>query len=612
MKVETKDYWNPEIQVREARTVLTASKMLRVLVFLAAFLLTGCVTAVDDGLPYRDLPTVEVGVPVSLIASPSHPTSYLSSEMAAGTTVTVLGADPSQQWLFVADGNQVGWMPTIYSRNGVGRLEPAVTIDPPPADCTKYLDGTFNPEERWSSFTDGSVIVLGSILRPHAGDDFDDAELSVSIDGEGVVTTADYVHVLLTRSEAIVLFGVAIDGLERGSQISFSLENAGIEEVVPQAAFFANSCPDEVPSSDEEYTDMLPIGTYKRSVSVAISNPATDVPTPEATTGSTPQPSPVPPTPIVRESGPLKSSSSLRTDIELVLERWDDIHHEVDRTLDPTDLPLVLTGDALAQQRKTLQWLRDNDCYWIFEDLAPAEVRAIDQVSTDEVVVDARKHWDGDFYCDGEYDARSSFDDPFFVRYTVIRSDGDWRVSSKEVIDEDEVVNTDNLFSSTPSTPSPSSADQRLKDDLLLKSNRSSVTLEHRQQAGEYADALIAHLDEFRMPGIGVTEQSMRNALQRSDAGDRLNCLVQEVWDEWSKRARQGGFNAYTADPGSMGFSPFRQLTIRLIQDRQGSLSDAQQHALHNYFTRNESSTAWRNDPDGIIGAVNRESFRWP
>ncbi|MCB1797201.1 MAG: hypothetical protein KDJ70_22820, partial [Candidatus Competibacteraceae bacterium] len=180
--------------------------------------------------------------------------------------------------------------------------------------------------------------------------------------------------------------------LDRGSQISFSLENAGTEDVIPQTAFFANSCPEELPLSGKGYTDTLPIGTYRRSASTAMPVLPTDTPSPE-TTGSTPQPSPVPPTPtptptpIVRESGPPKSSSSLRAEIELVLQRWDEIHHEVDRTLDPTDLPLVLTGDALAQQRKTLQSLRDNDCYWIFEDLAPAEVRAIDQISSDEVVV---------------------------------------------------------------------------------------------------------------------------------------------------------------------------------------------------------------------------------
>jgi len=87
---------------------------------------------------------------------------------------------------------------------------------------------------------------------------------------------------------------------------------------------------------------------------------------------------------------------------------------------------------------------------------------------------------------------------------------------------------------------------------------------------------------------------------------------VQEVWADWQSNARSRTFDASTADPGRQGFSPFRQLIIRLIQGRQGQLSDSQQHALHNYFTRSEDASVWRRDPDAVIGAINRESFRWP
>jgi hypothetical protein len=58
--------------------------------------------------------------------------------------------------------------------------------------------------------------------------------------------------------------------------------------------------------------------------------------------------------------------------------------------------------------------------------------------------------------------------------------------------------------------------------------------------------------------------------------------------------------------------SPFRRLVIRMIQGRQGPLVDNQQHGLWNYFSRNEESHVWSSNMDGVIGAVNRESFLWP
>ena len=74
------------------------------------------------------------------------------------------------------------------------------------------------------------------------------------------------------------------------------------------------------------------------------------------------------------------------------------------------------------------------------------------------------------------------------------------------------------------------------------------------------------------------------------------------------------GFDLNTREPtyNEHNVSPFRQLIIRLIQGRQAALADYQQHGLHNFLTRSEDASAWSSNIDGVIGAVNRESFQWP
>lgn len=148
------------------------------------------------------------------------------------------------------------------------------------------------------------------------------------------------------------------------------------------------------------------------------------------------------------------------------------------------------------------------------------------------------------------------------------------------------------LTAQSRSAPAPGS-NEWLRNKLLDEMRRSSVRNDYSQQAVWLVDALIARLPEFQLAGLGVTEASMREALSRPGAGDRFNAVVHEVMN----------------DPGE---SPFRQLIWRLIHGRQGALVDNQQHGLHNFFTRAEDPRAWSNNIDGVIGAVNRESFLWP
>lgn len=142
----------------------------------------------------------------------------------------------------------------------------------------------------------------------------------------------------------------------------------------------------------------------------------------------------------------------------------------------------------------------------------------------------------------------------------------------------------------------------------------SGLPSQYPEKVNRLADVLVARLPDFTLPGLGITELSMTAALSAPGAGDRLIGLVNEVWGEWLSLSQQQGFDpqATEARGDVHGLSPFRRLTINLIQGRQGVLADYQQHGLYNYFVRSEPAQTWRDTMDAVIGAVNRESFQWP
>jgi hypothetical protein len=137
-----------------------------------------------------------------------------------------------------------------------------------------------------------------------------------------------------------------------------------------------------------------------------------------------------------------------------------------------------------------------------------------------------------------------------------------------------------------------------------------SVGASELQPVEQFAEVLVLKLDEFQLAGEGITPQTMQEALASGDAGTRINSLVQGVWGDWLNVAQQNGTDSANADPENYGgLSPFRQLVIKMIQGRQGGLSDQQQCALYSLFTRNEDPITWSNNINGVIGAINRECF---
>ncbi len=205
----------------------------------------GCVTLIDDALPYDRLPEITVATKVTLVASPSHPTVNLSVEpIQAGEKVQVIGMDNDAAWLLVLHNNQIGWMPTVFSRDNIGTLDVAITAEPLSAQCTKFLAETAEPEQSWRSDVEGSVIILGSIYRAQPTDGFGATLLTLGIKGNGIATDSDYLHIPLTSSSAIILFAFTVRDLNRSSEITFDISNPNAEPLSFQTVFFSNDCTD--------------------------------------------------------------------------------------------------------------------------------------------------------------------------------------------------------------------------------------------------------------------------------------------------------------------------------------------------------------------------------
>jgi hypothetical protein len=163
-----------------------------------------------------------------------------------------------------------------------------------------------------------------------------------------------------------------------------------------------------------------------------------------------------------------------------------------------------------------------------------------------------------------------------------------------------------------PAPPPPPPAQRGAAQELQSRLGSARIGGRFPNEAYAFAGAIGAHIDEFQLPTLGITKGSMSDALRRSDAANRTNALINQVWGDWLGDVKKNDLNAYTSDPRTAGLSPFRQLVIRLIQGRQGVLVDNQQHGLYNFFTRKEEERAWYENVNGVIGAVNRESFLWP
>jgi hypothetical protein len=242
------------------------AKIMRACGFLLIFLLMGgCVTAVNQTPPYDVLPELIVAAPFDLVASPSHPTAYLLPEqIPAGEQLEVIGADPDSAWLLVLYSDTMGWMPSFFSATNIAALQPAITIDPLPDPCTKYLGSTLSPEEGWISTVDGPIIVQGRIYRPLVDVGFEQAEIVINLLGTGEVQGSDYIHIPLTHSSALILFTASIAGIEKGSEVWFDAIEVGNEPLSYGFSFFSDTC--GIDYAGSPFQEQLPICILKTDV----------------------------------------------------------------------------------------------------------------------------------------------------------------------------------------------------------------------------------------------------------------------------------------------------------------------------------------------------------
>ncbi len=606
-----------------------------IIAFILLVCLAGCVTTIDGSLPRDQLDTITLATQANLAASSSHPTNFLPLDpVPPGVQVRLLAADTNSAWFLVEYENKLGWIPSFFSQMGTGRVEPPLIIKPLDGACTQYVGATFAPADPWSNSTAGAVIVEGSILLDAAQADLATTTLQAEVTGEGEVVASDYLHLPLTTSSNLVLFAFALQDVAQGSQISFTLDGLTDQPAAFQAIFFTDQCGEDRGNADQTDKGLLAVGQLKTTLPTPSPTPGpTEPPTETATTagtsprdvtpdprtpsptlraGSTIAPTPLPTptaTKIVVTSG-LSRTSPTQEEIKELVDLWDQIHHEVDRTLDPTDLPTVLTGGALQQQEKTLRDLKQSQCYWEFTDLAPSQITEWREISVNEVIVTMRKHWDGRVYCKGKLDQRYSFDEPFFVRYQIVRTNQGWRIAEKVPLDAAVEIATPRAPAQlTAPAPNNSNADDQLYNHLITKSRNSRVTVDYTYETELFVRTLAYRLNEFQLQREGITQQSMTNVLYQADSGDRLNGLIQEVWRDWRGLAADQKLDPYSANPQSRGLSAFRVLVVRMVQGTQGGFSANEQRALHNYFSRHEDPGVWQSNVRGVIGAINRENF---
>lgn len=174
------------------------------------------------------------------------------------------------------------------------------------------------------------------------------------------------------------------------------------------------------------------------------------------------------------------------------------------------------------------------------------------------------------------------------------------------LIDSADEIVVPNCESSSGSPPDIS----QIKQDILSQLGDAVVSTDYPQQAEQLVNTLFVHLGDFGQNGGSVSQDNVLQALQGEEVSLRLNATVQGVWGIWAERGQHEGFDPTSTDPGLFpDLSPFRRLIIRLIQENQGSLSAAEQHAFYSLLTRSEDLETWSNDMNAIVGAINRENF---
>lgn len=132
---------------------------------------------------------------------------------------------------------------------------------------------------------------------------------------------------------------------------------------------------------------------------------------------------------VVELRGSPPSYEDLREDIKDLIERWDEIHSQADRYWDTSALDTVLQRGALQEQMEVVEFLQQENCYWVIHELEPPRITDFELVKPDLAIVEVYKNWDMDFYCDGVKEQDK--DGPFVARYKMEYINDRWYIIHK-------------------------------------------------------------------------------------------------------------------------------------------------------------------------------------
>ena len=192
---------------------------------------------------FEELDAVIVSVETNLIASPSHPNSFLPSDyIRSGELAHVVGGDEDSAWLLVLHDNIIGWIPSLYSKEGIATLNTTLIEESNLDTSTNYLGALIAPDKSWKSNSNGRTIVQGYMyLRP--GEKFPEENfLKSQIIETGKVYIPQFDYVEMDAGGKILIFTFIIEDFQEGDHIQFDLSDLGSRDLPFQAAFFCYDC----------------------------------------------------------------------------------------------------------------------------------------------------------------------------------------------------------------------------------------------------------------------------------------------------------------------------------------------------------------------------------
>jgi hypothetical protein len=190
-----------------------------------------------------ELPEVNITIAIQLIASPSHPTSYLeNSSISAGEKVNVIARDKDSAWLLVRHKNLLGWIPAIISNPGVGSLNLNIVDTNLLESCSNFLGARNAFTDAWQIDNAGDLFIQGFVYISSNNNLNQDIVL-VQKNQQGVKEyNADIYEINLDYGGRVIQFIKSIDEALQGDQFFVKINGDEANRVPIQVGFFTQGC----------------------------------------------------------------------------------------------------------------------------------------------------------------------------------------------------------------------------------------------------------------------------------------------------------------------------------------------------------------------------------